>query len=100
MSFKITPSSTRILDPFAVFCIVLGITNIGLQIYWVIFPLTLSARHVVSGVALVMAAIAAAIYSLVALRNRLTMSWADRVIYFFIPLIFIAVGGSAFYIFR
>ena len=100
MSFKITPSSTRILDPFAVFFITLGITNIALQIYRAIFPLALSARHVVFGVALVVAAIAAVVYSLVVLRNRLTMSRADRGLYFFIPLIFLAVGGSAFFIFR
>ena len=93
MSFKITPSSNRILDPFAVFCIILGVFGISVRAYQALHPLTDSARHMAYSLTLVGASVVALVYSLVALRNRLSSSWADRALYVFSPLMFLTVGG-------
>ena len=100
MSFKITPSSNRILDPFAIFFIFTGIVSLGVQVYQAIHPLASSARHMIFCITLVGASVLALVYSLIALRSRLAMSWADRALYFFMPALFLTVGGLAFYILR
>jgi hypothetical protein len=100
MSFKITPSPVRVLDPFAVFGIVLGIMGFGIRVYRAFYPLSDSQRQSVFCIALLIASIAGVVYSVIALRNRLAMSWFDRVLYFFIPLIFASVGCLAFYLWR
>ncbi len=100
MSFKIRPTSNQILAPFAVFFIVLGVVAIGIQVYRVFYSLDDLQRHSAFCVTLLAASVAAVIYSIIALRNRLAMSWLDRVLYFFIPLIFATVGCLTFYIWR
>jgi hypothetical protein len=100
MSFKITPSSNRILDPLMVFGIIIGIVTLGVRIYQAIYPLASPARHIIFCVTLVGASVFALVYSLFALRNRLAMSWADRALYFFMPAVFLTVAGLALYILR
>jgi hypothetical protein len=100
MSFKITRSGSPVADTVAVFGGVLGLAAIGIQLYKAINPLTGSAAQTLPYTVMLVASVVTVIYSLVALRNRQTMSWIDRGLYFLIPLVFSAFAGFLAYVLK
>jgi hypothetical protein len=98
MSLNIKPSRNRILEPFAVFGIVLGVASVAIRVYRAMHPLDPQALHTLFSVILLTAAVAGLAYSLVVLRSRLTTSWGDRALYFLVPCVFLAIIGCVVYI--
>ena len=99
MSFKIGKDKVRILEPFAIFCIIVGI---GINI---IVPLVTTSARISSGAKVeatkaiwFVAATSALIYSLVLLRYLFTKSILDRLLYFIMAAIFAILVVVAFYI--
>jgi len=95
MNFKITPSSNRILDPIAIFAIVLGIIGVVSKIYYAIYPVGSQTRQMIHSAGLIGSSILAILYSLISLRGRLAMTWVDRAIYCLIPIGFLTVAYAS-----
>ena len=101
MSFKITPSPVRILDPFAIFCAIWGIVSmVGLPLFQVFVPLSKSTRMTVLLATVFIAAFAASAYSVrYACRVRPDLPWIDRAFYFiFYPVVFFTIFGFGLYL--
>jgi hypothetical protein len=97
MSIKLTRSSLRIFDPFAVFGIVVWLGIIGVRLYRAAHPVSAFSSHAANCVVLIPASVAGCVYSLVGHRDRLSMSWLDRTIYFFFPFVFLAIIACVLY---
>ena len=88
------------IDPFVVFFITLGVGHILLRVLAVIRTSEVDGRQATMSVLLWTAALTGSVYSLVALRDRMTSTLGDRLMYFFIPSLLFGVAVSYYFLNR
>jgi hypothetical protein len=96
---KIQKNSVRVLEPFAVFCIIIGLgIGIFVPIVTAFWKVNDETKAIIVKLIWLVAALCSLAYSLIVLRYLICQSVLDRLLYFFMAMIFAVLTILTFFL--